>query len=53
MTVEILGYQKKKRLREGGVGPKMRSPAGLAARILTCRPTACQRPRCGENCDSA
>lgn len=26
--------QKKKRLREGGVGPEMRSPAGLALIIV-------------------
>jgi hypothetical protein len=30
-------HQKKKRLREGGVGPEMRSPAGLVGMIL-CTP---------------
>ena len=31
MKAEI---QKKKRLREGGVGPEMRSPAGLTTKIM-------------------
>lgn len=28
------GWQKKRRLREGGVGPEMRSPAGFMRAIL-------------------
>jgi hypothetical protein len=28
-------HQKEKRLREGGVGPEIRSPAGLVATILS------------------
>lgn len=30
--------QKERRLHEGGVGPEMRSPAGLTARIVPARP---------------
>lgn len=39
--------QKVKRLHEGGVGPQMRSPAGLGAEDTAIVPTGHDRPQTG------